>query len=406
MANGEWVQYQPEIPPALQAILDATADVLDAVAQFLDLVALVLDIIATVAQALLDAYSAIVNALIDLVQNFLEDLKNAGIYVFLDYPNTLSLSDFNPAAPENWEGTVFDDEILAHEVGQDLDLAEIAKQRKGWARQQKALMSMDDVNSRIVASFSDGTDPFRPRFSEDALTYGVVILVYSEELALFLKLVRAVSNLFSLTDLKGVLKPAMLADDFKSLYGKAVDEWTAIDWEDWNPQLPVSFRNPGKFPNWIGRFTLGELVPPLGQMLQALSNMLELLRPNGDITAFIQGLITALKKKIKRIRDIAALLAELADALRSGFSGTRLCVCTIQSAEGNRGFTQGLLNAKGAPTFTEAICCSIVLYTGGPGIAPMQMFFGGGGEPIPGADPVQNGIDEWNKDKTEPVVTP
>ena len=402
-ANGQWVTLHLELPPALQSILDAVADVLDAVATFLELIAAFLQLIADIAQALFDAYSAIVNALITMVQNFLLDLKNAGIYVFLDYPNNLKLSDFNPAAEENWEGTIFDDEVLAANSLKDVDLAAIAKQRKSWSRQASMLWSFDEVVSRITTSFYDVHDPFRPRFSKTAATYGVVILAYSVEAALFLKLVRQLSDLFALSDLKGVLQPAIVSEAFQELWGKAVDEWDAIDWENWTPQLPAAWRNPGVFPNWIGRFTFQDLFPPLGQMLQALANMLELLRPNGDIAKFIQDMINALVKKVQRIQKLARTLAELADLIRNAFSGTQLCVCAINSAEGNNGFTSGLQSAKGAPQFDEALCCSVVLYTGGPGIAPLQLLFSGKGEPIPGSSFEENLEDER---RDEPVTPP
>jgi hypothetical protein len=402
-ANGQWVTLHLELPPALQSILDVGADGLDAVATFLEAQAAFLQLIADMAQALFDAYSAIVNALITMVQNFLLDLKNAGIYVFLDYPNNLKLSDFNPAAEENWEGTIFDDDLLAAASLNDVDLVAIAKQRKSWSRQSNMLLSFGDVLSRISTGFYDVHDPYRPRFSETAATFGVVILAYSVELALFLKMVRQLSDIFALSDLRGILQPAIVSDAFKALWGKAVDEWDSVDWENWKPQLPASFRNPGAFPNWLGRFTFQDLFPPLGQLLQALANMLELLRPNGDIAKFIQDMINALVRKVDRIRRLAETLAELADLIRNVFSGTQLCACAINSAEGNSGFINGLRSAKGAPQFEKALCCSVVLYTGGPGIVPLQLLFSGEGEPIPGSSYEEN---LENERQDEPIVPP
>jgi len=405
----EWQIIELEVPPEIQQVLDLIADALDAIAAFLELVAAFLELVATLIQLALDLYVALVNAFIDALQNLLNDLRYAGIYVFLDYPNTLSLADFNPAAESTLAGTIFDPDFLDGVEDQE-ELLAIAAKRKSWARQQKSFLSFDTAIARINASFVDQLDHLKPPYSETANTYGVVIMGYSEEVVLYLKIVRQFYNLFALNDLGQVLAPGF--DQWLEDFEGGIEDLTSVDWCDFNFVVPFTFRNAGTFPNWIGRYTLQDLIPPLGELLRALSNLLELLRPNGAITDFIQALIDALLKKVERLRQLAETLAELADALRNAFSGTKLSVVTVESSTGNNGFINGLRSATGHPGFDEALVVSLVLYAGGPNIEPLKLLFGVQGEKMVDdyVDATEGAVEDYEDGEpttpTTPIVTP
>jgi len=407
MADAEWKVISIELPPEVQAVLDTVADVIDAVAAFLDLVAQALDLVAAVAQAALDTYSAIVNALIDAIQAFLNDLRYAGIYMLIDYPKDLTLSDLNPVSDANLAGTVFDPNLPPDPTA--ADLTAIANKRKNWARQKKAMQSYRSAINRITTAFDDGADHLRPPFSDSAATYGVVIMAYSEELAIYVKLVRALSNLFALNDFKQALMPGisglsdMLGERWDDLADMA-DSLGDIDWCDPNLIPPNDRRNMGTEPNFVGRYVLQDLFPPLGQLLQTLSNMVEVLRPNGALTEFIQDLIDAIKAKVERLNETVALLQELADQLREGFSGTKLTAVAISSSTGNKGFKDGLIKSTGHPGFEQAFVCSVLLYAGGPSVDALKLLFSGEGEPI--SDTFNANLEREQRNKTKPVLVP
>lgn len=385
----EWELRPLTLPPEVQDAADAVADVIDAVAEVLEVVQQALDIIATVAQAALDTYRFIVNTIIDLIQDFLNDLRFAGIYVLVDYPQNINFDTFDPTSDVNLAGTAFDPAILASitgETDEGFDLQAIAERRKLWNPASKDVLSYRQAVQRINQSFDDPTDPLRPQFSDNAASVGVVIMVWSTEVALFLKLVRQLGNLFRLDDLLQLNNPGF--EEWFSDLDKAFDELTETELCEIDLNIPINLRGGGRHPNWIGRVTLQDLFPGLGELLQELSDMLELLRPNGDLTQFIQDIIDAIKAKAERLRQLVETLQALATLLREGFSGTALASVVIESTTGNKGFIEGLNNSTGHPEFEEAIVLSMVLYAGGPSAEPLRLLFSAPGTKI------QNTFDE------------
>lgn len=407
MPEAEWKVIELQLNEELQALLDSTADFLEQVVAFLDLIAVALDVVAAVAQAALDAYVTLVNALIDEVQAFIQDLRTAGIYVLLDAPLDIQVGELTPVSETSLAGTVFSPGISAddlHNADGD-ELVALANRRKSWSRRKKSTMSFDDAIGRVVSAFSDPLDHLRPQVSESAATYGVVIMAYSTEAAAYLKAVRQLTNIFAVGDL--------LAANYNGLDGwidgvsESLDEMAErlgeVDFCEINLLPSFTFRNAGKQPNFIGRYTLEDLFPALGQALQELSNLIELLRPNGSLTDFIQGLIEAIQAKAERFRQLAETLAELAETLRN-LSGTKLTCVAIESTTGNNGFVTALRNATGAPQFEEALVATLVLYATGPNAEPLRLMFGVPGDAIDNT--YQANLDREANNDTRRIVPP
>ena len=406
----EWSVRKLQLPPGLETAVEKGGDVAGKVADFLAKVHKALDVASVFATGGFDLYRTLVSVFITGVENMLSDLQNAGVYVLVDYPQSLNAAQFNPVAEASLAGTILDKDAMGVLSGEDAGtkagfdkLQAISGRRTQWNPPSPDIMSYDVAIERVAGAFVDPLDPLRPMFSPSAHTVGVVIMVHSEELGTFLKLVRAIDNLFALDD----LRQSVILPGFKAWFeglSKDFSELSQTELDELDLAPPVKFRNAGAPPNFIMQAKLVELVPVLGDALTELAALVEQFRPNGELTDFVKEVLTALANKIERIRQIAVQLKTLSEGLKSSFSGTELATCVIKSTTGDDGFRLGLLNSTGHPEFNHSLVCTVLLYAGGPSADVLAALFGAPGQAIVSSKLAA--IENEKRHLDRPVLTP
>ena len=210
----EWKRTKLQIPDEVQGVLTTAADGIDAIATFLELVADALEVAAIAAQAALDTYTTLVNLIIDEIQNVINDLRFAGVYVLLDYPQDLNVLVDTVDPTVQLAGTILDPSLGSNDqrfqaLTNPKDFQALQQKRNRHNPPSRDLRSYHESILRLTGAFDDRLDHMRPPFSKSAATVGVVIMAHSVEVATFIKLVRGISNLFNLDDIGQLNYPAL-----------------------------------------------------------------------------------------------------------------------------------------------------------------------------------------------------
>ena len=383
----EWRVRTAQLPPGLSEVTDAAAEIVSGVATFLDAVSIALEAAAAFSSVAFDGYTSLVNAFISQLQTFLSDFKETGVSVLIDYPQNVNIARFNPTNEANLAGTIVDIQTLKTVTTDDVPqrggqnrLQAIIQRRRDWNPASQSAISYDQAIERIATAFNDTEDPLRPIFSSQARTVGVVLMAHTTEVATYFRVLDAFNRLLALEDFAQLQWPGIQdwLDDVK----KPMKDLTETELAQVDFTAPFGKRGGGAHPNFVLNTRLGDLFPGLGDAIDALSQLLEQLRPNGPITDFIRGAIDALKRKIKRLQDLIDRLEELTDQLRNAFEGTAFESVVIESNTGNSGFIAGLRGSTGHPEFDYAFVVSVLIYAGGPAASTLKLIFGSAGERI------------------------
>lgn len=408
----EWRVKSLDLPPGVKEVVGVAGVVTSAVGAYLQTVVAALKVVEAFAETSVDLYTSIVNQFITEAQNFINDINEAGVSVLIDYPQNINPALFNPVSQANLGGTVFDANLTGgaktagdvnrtDEEGQNR-LQAIASRRRNWNPPSRDLLNYPQAITRIVNAFDDPTDPLRPQFSDSANTFGAIIMVQSQDVSIFLRLVSSLNGLFGLDDLDQIQWPGF--EDWFADLGKSFTDLTEQEICSLDLTVDSFFRNAGRHPNFIMNVRLGELFPPLKEALDALSEILEQLRPNGDITSFVEKIIEAFEAKIARLEVLATRLEQLGEQLQDAFGATSFAMLAVESNTGNNGFKLGVLNSTGAPQFENSLVCSVLVYTGGPGVHVLKTLFGQSGEKIESS--VGKAVEEAGNLIDTPVLRP
>ena len=409
----EWRVRSVSLPNGIEDIVSGVGKTAGAAADFLDAVRVGLQVTSNLANTSVDLYSVLVNAFITSTEALLSDIVESGVYVLVDYPLSLNRGRLNPVSRVNLAGTVLDsrggisgDPVTADEsfrrnaLGQS-DLQAVATRRINWNPVSRDIMSYEEAIDRIVKAFDDKFDPIRPQFSDSANTVGVVLMAHSEDLATLMKLSRSISDIFAVDALGQLQKPGFrdLLDDVASEFSDLTQQ--EIDRLDFTPKIDL--RRGGRHPNWVVNTKLRDLLPIVGDNVDAIIELIDLLRPNGSITDFVGTVLQALEDKVSRINDIVTNLETLSKQLET-LSNTRLSSVVIESTTGNTGFKTALVNSGGHPEFQSSFVVSVVLYAGGPGGKVLKQLFSSAGEIVP--DSLRQAVDNRGRNVPRPILEP
>jgi hypothetical protein len=341
----------------LDPILEGAADVVEVVGAFLDVLGDVINILSPLISDSTDLLLTALTGFVDVAQDFVNDTKNTSAYVLLDYPINLNVGSLTVAGMD----FTVDERLLG-----------VSNKRRRWNKLSRDMISYGEAIDRITTSFDDQTDGLRPVFSSDAATAGVVIMVQSEEIGVFLRSLEALNKIFDFSEFSQVSVPAFSTwfDQSKSL-----PQFTDSEIFEFDFNTPAESRVAGNFPNWVGKFSLVGVIPALGELMDVLDTLLESLRPNPDLQDFVANVVAEIQRKAAEIRALGQLLIDLSDLLRSAFDGTSLSYVNITSTSGNQGFKAALQSSTGHPTFSRSLVCSIVLYGGTAGFQGFSDLF-------------------------------
>jgi len=155
-AIGTWQTIRLELPDFLEEIRDLTTTILGTAVTTLQVISSVLDVLKVFATGLLNPLEAILNALKAKIAKFLQDIRQAGIYLHGDF-YSLEGPDF-PAL------------------------------RGGF----------DQYEARMMARLTDRSDPLRPDFSSDSAALAIFFYVSAEvrNIHRILQLLQQIAALF------------------------------------------------------------------------------------------------------------------------------------------------------------------------------------------------------------------
>jgi hypothetical protein len=343
-----WATIKLTLPEALQQITDLAAELSGAATAVLD-VNLKL---AQAEQALLtgftSAYRSAVNVLITELQNILMDIKNSGLYVFVDYPLSINKTT---------------------RQGTERPLLDPLK----WEAPIRDLRSYDEAIGRIISAFDDPQDPLRPQFSRNANTVGVVLLAHTSEISTVIRIMNNLSNLLSIDHLS--VESFSVVGRWVQGIKKDVTQMTESDWLQVDLSIPHDLKPSSGFPDFVAKTTIGDVFPGIGEGLEAAATVLDGFRPTGEITALVNQGIENLEEQIRYLQNLVDELVSLTQQLRDAFSGTEISAVVIESASGDEGFKEALRTARGAPQFDDDFVVSVLLYAGGPGATFLKEVF-------------------------------
>lgn len=339
------------------------------IAAVLEFVAGILDVVSKLLISLPDPFRALILAAIELLTSIIEDLLNAGAYVYADAPGLLStiatvrdIAGGEPDPPQ-W---------LAGDRPPQRDRP--ADGFSQWAY-------------RFRQSFDDPGDANRPTFSDGAPVEALFIITTAPQLG---DLAAVGPLLASLFDVKA--------------FGKA--------WEHFASTYPVWPDDPDRtrlratsvrpdWQSWRLRDIAGDAGYPL-RLLEKVPGWLRALLLNVDgIIDLIRALVTAVRQKIDVLRQIVAVLQQVIDAL-AALTATGLHCLFVATDEGVDGLVRAFLAATNRPNTARApdgtvptadAIAGVCLLAGTSEIAPVWALLGQGSS----ADQAFAGLTEdWN----------
>lgn len=155
-AIGTWQTIRLELPDVLEEVRELTSSILGTVATTLQVISSVLDVLKVFATGLLNPLQALLNALKQKIAQFLQDIRQAGVYLHGDF-YALEGPDF-PAL------------------------------RGGFS----------EYESRMIARLTDRADPLRPDFSPNTAALAIFFYVQAEvrDIHRILQLLQQIAALF------------------------------------------------------------------------------------------------------------------------------------------------------------------------------------------------------------------
>ncbi len=311
-------------PPGLKAIVDAVSPPLQVISAVLSVIAAILEALADILLGLPDLYRALIMAAYTALKGLIEDIINAGFYLYFDAPGITSLA----ASPAEMGLPTKPVQIFTAGMTGGPPPAATPDRYAQWA-------------TRFAQSFDDPGDTHRPQLSGGATISAVFIAAAAPSLDALRQAIYLLGMLFNIQPFIDAL------DKFKP----------APD-----PDLTRARGNP-MAPDWYSA-RLQDLFPPLAGLMAIPEALKALLLMGTGLTSLIADLVLALKAKVKTLQDLVAVIQAII-ALLDALTSAGLYVLPVASTTGVDGLKQGFAAAQNRPPggFMAAIC----LLAAGPG---------------------------------------
>lgn len=313
-----WEPLVVVAPPGLSTMLATIRTPIEVIKTILSVVAAFLDALSVILFGLLDVYRALILAAYNALRSIIEDLINAGVYLYYDAPRLTSL-----------EATLSD-------MGFPTDPAQVYK--AGHDNAPPPVVDNDAFDRwayRFGESFDDPGDEKRPVFSDGAAVEAVFIVAALPSFAALKQLVYLLGKLFNL-------------DPFIN---------AALRFNDASPDPDLTrARMQSVAPDWEAA-RLKDLFPPLRFLLLVPELLKSLLLNVGGLTGLLQDMAQALRDKAEVLRQLVDALQAVIDLL-DALQSSGLKALAVSTSEGVEGLKRRFLEAEDRPEggFVAGIC--------------------------------------------------
>jgi hypothetical protein len=318
--------------PGLSTLVGIVKPPLTVIKALLTVIAAFADILAAILTSGLDPYRALILAAYQLIKNLLEDLVNAGGYLYFDAPGITS----PPAS-------------LA-ELGIPVQPAADFRHGREGLPPPAIVDAYVKWGERFSRSFDDPGDRQRPILSNGASVMAIFIVAAAPSMAGLRQLLYLLGKLFNITP-----------------FIKAI--------EDFHPASPdpdlTQVRTDSVAPDWKAA-RLKDLWPDIEKLL-AIPDALRALLLNVDkVAGMLAALANALKDKAQTLSDMANAVQAIIDLL-DALSAAGLYVLPVMSSQGPEGLRKGFQNALDRPPggYIGGVC----LLAAGPGMSNATVLF-------------------------------
>lgn len=312
-----WEPLVVVAPPGLSTMLATIRTPIEIIKTILSVVAAFLDALSAILFGLLDPYRALILAAYNALRGIIEDLLNAGVYLYYDAPRLTS-----------FEATLSD-------MGFPTEPAKVFK--AGHDNSPAPVIDNDAFDRwayRFGESFDDPGDDHRPVFSDGAAVNAVFIVAAMPSFAALKQIIYLLGKLFNL-------------DPFKS----------ALHFNDASPDPDLTrARTQPVAPDWEAA-RLQDLFPPLRFLLLVPELLKGLLLNVGGLTGLLQDMAQALRDKADVLRQLVDALQAVIDLL-DALQGTGLKALAVSTSDGVEGLKRGFVEAENRPEggFVAGVC--------------------------------------------------
>jgi hypothetical protein len=313
--------------PGLDTIVGLVKPPLDVIKALLQVVAGLLSVLSAILIGLLDPFRAIILAAYQLLKDLLEDLLNAGGYLYYDAPGITSR------------------EASLAELGLAVEPAKtFTHGRTGGPPPPPAPDAYAKWGERFVQSFDDPGDRSRPVLSDGASVMGVFIVAAAPSPEALRQMLYLIGKLFNLQAF--------------------LEGWERFRAGSPDPDLTRA-RTDSVAPDWES-VRLKDLFPPLAHLLAVPEALRALLLGVDSTVALLKDMARAIQDKVQVLIDMASAIQAVIDLL-DALKASGLHVLPVMSTQGVAGLKEAFVKASNRPPggYIGGIC----LLAAGPGMA-------------------------------------
>ena len=331
-AGPAWRPLLIGVPPGLEQLVGIIKPPLQIIIAVLQFVQALLQALAAILLGLPDPFRALILAAYELLKDIINDLLNAGAYLYADAPGigptetNLAETGFIPNIPKDFK------------AGFALERPPVTPD--GFARWA----------GRFVASFDDPGDDSRPTVTDGAPVQAVFIVMAAPSLDALRQALYLMGKLFNISAFKRAFEK----------YPKG-----ALD--------PRRSRARGRSvkPDWKSA-RMRDLFPDLEKLLILPEALKSLLLSVDNLAGLIKSLASAMQDKVQVLMKMAQAvqaIIDLLDALKSA----GMYALTVSTRGGVAGLKQAFLTAKNRPPggYVGGIC----LMASGPNLAKAALLW-------------------------------
>ena len=319
-------------PPGLEQLVGIVKPPLQVLLAVLQFVQALLQALSAILLGLPDPFRALILAASALLKDIIDDLLNAGAYLYADAPGigptetSLAETGFIPDLPKDFK------------AGHALERPPVTPD--AYAR----------WSSRFIASFDDPGDDARPTVTDGAPVQAVFIVMAAPSLDALRQALYLLGKLFNISAFKRAFEK----------YPKG-----ALD--------PRRSRARGRSvkPDWKSA-RMRDLFPDLEKLLILPEALKSLLLSVDNLAGLIKSLVAAMQDKVQVLMKMAQAvqaIIDLLDALKSA----GMYALTVSTRGGVAGLKQAFLTAKNRPPggYVGGIC----LLAAGPNLAKAALLW-------------------------------
>ncbi len=352
-----WRPLLVGLPPGIAEMVSILRPPVNAITALLQLLSTLLEILRKLLIGIMDPFEALILAAIDALESIINDLLNAGCYLYYDAPGLTS------------------PQVALSELGLDFDPAETFKAGELLqARPPRPVDNFERWAGRFAASFDDPGDRNRPNAplpldpedvdDDAAATAGGSTPQYESTVQPFgdgsaieaVFIVAAAPSLAELAQLAWLLGNLLNIDAFT----RALDRFT----EDSTDQAWSRVSQRSVSPDWHSK-KLHELLPPLRELAKIPALLRGLLSKVSSVVDLLVDLIDAVQEKVQLLLEIAETIQSIIDLLEA-LQSAGLYVLPVSTNEGVEGLKRAFVEATNRPPggFVAGAC----LLAAGPGL--------------------------------------